>query len=61
MFRKISHYIEKYLIIIILFLSACALRYPNAFKGMTNYTALFLAAAMFGMGTSIETRDFKNL
>lgn len=61
MFRKISHYIEKYLIIIILFLSACALRYPSNFSFMTNYTSLFLAAAMFGMGTSIETRDFKNL
>ena len=42
-------------------LSATALRYPDAFKGMTNYTALFLAAAMFGMGTSIEVEDFKNL
>lgn len=61
MFRKISHYIEKYLIIIILFLSACALRYPSSFSFMTKYTSLFLAAAMFGMGTSIETRDFKNL
>ena len=61
MFRKISHYIEKYLIIIILFLSACALRYPNSFSFMTKYTSLFLAAAMFGMGTSIETMDFKNL
>ncbi|KXB71204.1 bile acid transporter [Peptoniphilus sp. DNF00840] len=28
---------------------------------MTNYTALFLAAAMFGMGTSIEVEDFKNI
>ena len=61
MFRKISLYIEKYLILIILLLSATALRYPDAFKGMTNYTALFLAAAMFGMGTSIEVEDFKNL
>lgn len=61
MFRKISLYIEKYLILIIMLLSATALRYPDAFKGMTNYTALFLAAAMFGMGTSIEVEDFKNL
>ncbi|MFR4555619.1 MAG: bile acid:sodium symporter family protein, partial [Peptoniphilus sp.] len=61
MFRKISLYIEKYLILIILLLSATALRYPDAFKGMTNYTALFLAAAMFGMGTNIEVEDFKNL
>ena len=61
MFRKISLYIEKYLILIILLLSATALRYPDAFKGMTNYTALFLAAAMFGMGTNIEIEDFKNL
>jgi len=61
LFRKISLYIEKYLILIILLLSATALRYPDAFKGMTNYTALFLAAAMFGMGTNIEVEDFKNL
>ena len=61
MFRKISLYIEKYLILIILLLSATALRYPDAFKGMTNYTALFLAAAMFGMGTNIEVEDCKNL
>lgn len=61
MFRKISIYIEKYLILIILLLSATALRYPDAFKGMTNYTSLFLAAAMFGMGTSIEVEDFRNL
>lgn len=49
------------MILIILLLSATALRYPDAFKGMTNYTALFLAAAMFGMGTNIEVEDFKNL
>ncbi|WP_277251343.1 bile acid:sodium symporter family protein [Peptoniphilus vaginalis] len=61
MLKKISLYIEKYLILIIMLLSATALRYPDAFKGMTNYTALFLAAAMFGMGTSIEVEDFKNL
>lgn len=61
MLKKISLYIEKYLILIIMLLSATALRYPDAFKGMTNYTALFLAAAMFGMGTSIEVADFKNL
>lgn len=61
MIRKISSYIEKYLILIILVLSACALRFPDSFKFMTNYTSLFLAAAMFGMGTSIEVVNFKNL
>jgi len=61
MIRKISHYIEKYLIVIILVLSAFALRFPDNFKFMTNYTSLFLAAAMFGMGTSIEVGHFKNL
>lgn len=61
MLRKISYYIEKYLIIIILILSAFALKFPNNFKFMTNYTSLFLAVAMFGMGTSIEVEDFKSL
>lgn len=61
MFQKISDFFVKHLIYFIIILSALALKFPDNFKPMTNYTAIFLAFAMFGMGTTIAVEDFQHL
>ena len=45
--------------IFILIFSAAAFFYPKGFSWATNYTTWFLGAAMFGMGLTIKTEDFK--
>lgn len=45
-------------VLIILF-SLAAFFYPKGFSWATDYTTLFLGAAMFGMGLTIKTEDFK--
>lgn len=55
--KKIAHNIG----IIIIAFSFIAYLLPQYFSWMTTYTAIFLAAAMFGMGTSIDTKSFKSI
>lgn len=55
--KKITHNIG----IIIIAFSLIAYLVPQYFSWMTTYTAIFLAAAMFGMGTSIDTKSFKSI
>jgi len=57
----ISQKITKNIGIIIIVFSLIAYFSPQYFSWMTSYTTIFLAIAMFGMGTSIETRDFKKI
>lgn len=45
-------------VLIILF-SLAAFFYPKGFSWATDYTTLFLGAAMFGMGLTIKKEDFK--
>ncbi|WP_297280818.1 bile acid:sodium symporter family protein [uncultured Anaerococcus sp.] len=55
--KKITHNIG----VIIIAFSFVAYLLPQYFSWMTTYTAIFLAAAMFGMGTSIDTKSFKSI
>lgn len=57
----ISQKIAKNIGIIIIVFSLIAYFSPQYFSWMTSYTTIFLAIAMFGMGTSIDTRDFKKI
>ncbi|WP_306490174.1 bile acid:sodium symporter family protein [Anaerococcus octavius] len=58
---NISQKISKNIGIIIIVFSLIAYFSPQYFSWMTSYTTIFLAIAMFGMGTSIDTRDFKKI
>ncbi len=55
--KKITHNIG----IIIIAFSLIAYLSPQHFSWMTSYTAIFLAFAMFGMGTSIDADSFKSI
>ncbi|WP_394268565.1 bile acid:sodium symporter family protein [Anaerococcus nagyae] len=58
---NISQKISKNIGLIIIVFSLIAYFLPQYFSWMTSYTTIFLAIAMFGMGTSIDTRDFKKI
>lgn len=45
--------------IFIIIFSVIAFFYPGGFAWATRYTTWFLGAAMFGMGLTIKTEDFK--
>ncbi len=51
--------LTRYIGFIIILFSAAAFFLPAGFSWATNYTSLFLGAAMFGMGLTIKTDDFK--
>lgn len=56
---KIASLLTRYIGIIILIFSALAFWKPEGFGWATNYTSIFLGVAMFGMGLTIQTEDFK--
>ncbi|MGP1459878.1 MAG: bile acid:sodium symporter family protein [Treponema sp.] len=60
-FEKINNILVKYIGVVIIILSLIAFAKPAGFAWMTKYIALFLSVAMFGMGTTIDSRDFKNI
>ncbi len=57
--KKICNFMSSNIAIFILIFSAAAFFYPKGFSWATNYTTWFLGAAMFGMGLTIKTEDFK--
>lgn len=59
-FKKFVDVFVSNIIILIIILSVVAFFYPQHFKWMTNYTSIFLAIAMFGMGTTIDLGNLKN-
>lgn len=59
--RKILDFFVSNIIIFIIILSTVAYFYPEGFVWMTKYTAIFLGTAMFGMGTSINLENLKNI
>lgn len=59
--KRAIHFIVDHIIILILVLSVIAFFYPNGFAWMTKYTSIFLGTAMFGMGTTIQLEDLKNM
>lgn len=60
-FSRISDKITQNIGLIIVIFSVIAYFVPDYFSWMTNYTTIFLALAMFGMGTSIEADAFKKI
>lgn len=57
----ISRKITQNIGIIIIVFSVIAYFLPQYFSWMTSYTTIFLALAMFGMGTSIDSESFKGI
>ncbi len=55
------HFIVDHIIILILILSTIAFFHPEQFAWMTQYTSIFLGAAMFGMGTTIHLEDLREI
>lgn len=60
-FSRISDKITQNIGLIIVIFSVVAYFVQDYFSWMTNYTTIFLALAMFGMGTSIESDAFKKI
>ena len=58
---RISDKITQNIGLIIVIFSVVAYFVPDYFSWMTNYTTIFLALAMFGMGTSIDSDSFKEI
>lgn len=58
---RISEKITQNIGLIIVIFSVIAYFVPDYFSWMTNYTTIFLALAMFGMGTSIDSDSFKEI
>ena len=57
--KKICTFLSSNIAVLIIIFSLIAFFYPNGFAWATNYTTLFLGAAMFGMGLTIKMEDFK--
>lgn len=58
---RVSDKITQNIGLIIIIFSVVAYFVPDYFSWMTNYTTIFLALAMFGMGTSIDSDAFKKI
>lgn len=58
---SLSRKITQNIGLIIIVFSVIAYFLPDYFSWMTNYTTIFLALAMFGMGTSIDGDSFKEI
>lgn len=62
--KSLQKYINIFvdnIIILILGLSIFAFFKPQYFSWMTNYTSIFLGLAMFGMGTTIDLSNLKDI
>ncbi|MDY6038753.1 MAG: bile acid:sodium symporter family protein [Eubacterium sp.] len=59
--KRISNFVVYYFIVLIVILSLIAFFVPNGFAWMTKYTAVFLGMAMFGMGTTIDLHNLRNI
>ncbi|WP_286082258.1 bile acid:sodium symporter family protein [Parablautia intestinalis] len=57
--KKICNFMSSNIAIFIIIFSVIAFFYPGGFAWATRYTTWFLGAAMFGMGLTIKTEDFK--
>ena len=57
--RKICDFLSSNIAILIIIFSVIAFFYPKGFSWATNYTTMFLGAAMFGMGLTIKAEDFR--
>lgn len=58
---SLSKYASKYIGVLVILISLFAFLSPSMFAWATTYTTLLLGFAMFGMGMTINTYDFKNI
>ena len=57
--KKMCGFLSSNIAVLIIIFSLIAFFYPKGFSWATSYTTWFLGAAMFGMGLTIKTEDFK--
>ena len=57
--KRICNFMSNNIAVLIIIFSVIAFFYPTEFSWATNYTELFLGAAMFGMGLTIKANDFR--
>ncbi|MCI9416935.1 MAG: bile acid:sodium symporter family protein [Eubacterium sp.] len=57
--KNICSFMSNNIAVLIIVFSVIAFFYPKGFSWATNYTELFLGAAMFGMGLTIKAKDFR--
>ena len=57
--KKWSNLLSSNIAVLIIIFSVIAFFAPKGFSWATNYTSLFLGAAMFGIGLTIKAEDFK--
>ena len=57
--KRICNFMSNNIAVLIIIFSVIAFFYPTGFSWATNYTELFLGAAMFGMGLTIKANDFR--
>lgn len=57
--KRICNFMSNNIAVLIIIFSLIAFFYPAGFSWATNYTELFLGAAMFGMGLTIKANDFR--
>ncbi|MDD7593742.1 MAG: bile acid:sodium symporter family protein [Peptoniphilaceae bacterium] len=57
--KKFTTFVVDHMIVFIFILSIIAFCFPDGFSWMTRYTSIFLAVAMFGMGTTIDWASLK--
>ncbi len=57
--KKICNFMSSNIAVLIIIFSVIAFFYPGGFAWATNYTTIFLGAAMFGMGLTIKASDFR--
>lgn len=57
--KKMCGFLSSNIAVLIIIFSVIAFFYPKGFSWATNYTTMFLGAAMFGMGLTIKAEDFR--
>lgn len=57
--KVLSRFLSSNIALLIIVFSVLAFVFPTGFSWATNYTTVFLGIAMFGMGLTIKSEDFK--
>lgn len=61
MFEKFNSILVRHIGLIIIGFSVIAFLRPEGFARLTQHTAIFLGVAMLGMGTTIDSKAFKEI
>ena len=57
--KQLCGFLSSNIAVLIIIFSFAAFFYPGGFSWATNYTTVFLGLAMFGMGLTIKSEDFR--